>query len=193
MKTKNKAIEERILKSAAAFISDKGIKGWNMNDLAAEAGITKRTLYKIISSKEELIREIVFGNIYESRDEFFAKLNTEPDFVTYVDLIVDHIPEFLKNSYIHSYKDILSEYPEIEAEIVLEREKAFSQMREFFQRGIDKGYLHSDLSPEHIQQMLQAILIYFVKYSDSQEQATEKIRLALKYMLHGCISHDRKL
>lgn len=188
MKTKNRALEERVMKCAASFISDYGVRGWNMNDLAAAAGITKRTLYKIISTKEELVREIVFSNIHESREEFFAKLNAEPDYEGYINLIAETIPEFLKNSYINRYRDILNEYPEIEREIVLEREKAFSRMREFFQRGIDRGYLRSDSSPDQIQQMLQAILIYFVKYSESQEQATVKIRLALKYMLHGCVN-----
>jgi len=97
----------------------------------------------------------------------------------------------LKNSYINRYKDILHEYPDIEAEIVRENEKVYNHMTEFFQNGITRGYLKSDIKPEQMNQMLAAIMIFFVKYSDSQEEATEKIREALRYMLYGCVNRDQ--
>ncbi len=188
MKSKNKAMEERVLKSAKNFISSYGVKGWSMDDLASAAGITKRTLYKIISTKEQLVHDIVFENIRENREAFFQILQSGPDFGEYIDLIIFKIPELLKNSYINRYKDILHEYPDIEAEIVRENEQVNSHMRDFFQNGVDKGYLRKEIRPEHMSQMLAAIMIFFVKYSDSQEDATEKIREALRYMLHGCIN-----
>jgi AcrR family transcriptional regulator len=190
MKSKNKAMEERVLKNAQNFISSYGVKGWSMDDLASAAGITKRTLYKIISSKEQLIHDIVFRNISENREAFFQILQTGPDFREYIDLIIFKIPELLKNSYINRYRDILHEYPDIETEIVRENEKVYSHMREFFQNGINSGYLRKDIKPEQMHQMLAAIMIFFVKYSDSQEEATEKIRESLRYMLQGCINHD---
>jgi AcrR family transcriptional regulator len=190
MKSKNKAMEERVLKKAQDFISSYGVKGWSMDDLASAAGITKRTLYKIISSKEQLIHDIVFRNISENREAFFQILQTGPDFSEYIDLIIFKIPELLKNSYINRYRDILHEYPDIETEIVRENEKVYSHMREFFQNGINRGYLRKDIKPEQMHQMLAAIMIFFVKYSDSQEEATEKIRESLRYILQGCINHD---
>ncbi len=36
---------KRIKKSARTLIFAYGVKGWNMDDCAREAGITKRTLY----------------------------------------------------------------------------------------------------------------------------------------------------
>jgi len=181
-------MEERVLKSAQNFISSYGVKGWSMDDLASAAGITKRTLYKIISSKEQLVRDIVFENIRENREAFIQILQSGPDFGEYINLIIFKIPELLRDSYINRYKDILHEYPDIESEIVRENEQVSSQMREFFQSGVDKGYLRKEVRAEHMSQMLAAIMIFFVKYSDSQEDATEKIREALRYMLHGCIN-----
>jgi len=185
-------MEERVLKSAQNFVSSYGVKGWSMDDLASAAGITKRTLYKIISSKEQLIRDIVFENIRENREAFLRILQSGPDFSEYINLIIFKIPELLRDSYINRYKDILHEYPDIESEIVRENEQVSSQMREFFQSGVDKGYLRKEVRAEHMSQMLAAIMIFFVKYSDSQEDATEKIREALRYMLHGCINSDEQ-
>jgi len=190
MKSKNKAMEERVLKNAQSFISSYGVKGWSMDDLASAAGITKRTLYKIISSKEQLVRDIVFENIRENTEAFVQILQSGPDFTDYLELIVFKIPELLKNSYINRYKDILNEYPDIEAEIVHENEKVKSHMKEFFQSGIKRGYLRKEINPEMLNDMLAAIMIFFVKYSDSQEAATEKIREALGCMLYGCINYE---
>jgi AcrR family transcriptional regulator len=190
MKSKNKAMEERVLKSAQNFISSYGVKGWSMDDLASAAGITKRTLYKIISSKEQLVHDIVFSEIKENAEAFVQILQTGPDFDEYIKLIIFKIPELLKNSYINRYKDILHEYPDIEAGLIHENEKVKNHMTEFFQIGIDRGYLRKDMNPELMNNMLAAIMIFFVKYSDSQEDATEKIHEALRYMLHGCINSD---
>ncbi|PKL15580.1 MAG: hypothetical protein CVV49_20700 [Spirochaetae bacterium HGW-Spirochaetae-5] len=188
MKSKNKAMEERVLKNAQNFVSNYGVKGWSMDDLASAAGITKRTLYKIISSKEQLVHDIVFHEIRENADAFVQILQTGPDFKEYIDLIIFRIPELLKNSYINRYRDILHEYPDIEAELVRENEKVKSTMRDFFQRGVEKGYLRKEINPDLINDMLASVMIFFVKYSDSQEAATEKIREALRYLLHGCIN-----
>ena len=181
-------MEERVLKNAQNFVSNYGVKGWSMDDLASAAGITKRTLYKIISSKEQLVHDIVFHEIRENADAFVQILQTGPDFKEYIDLIIFRIPELLKNSYINRYRDILHEYPDIEAELVRENEKVKSTMRDFFQRGVEKGYLRKEINPDLINDMLASVMIFFVKYSDSQEAATEKIREALRYLLHGCIN-----
>ncbi len=190
MKSKNKAMEERVMKHAGNFISDYGVKGWSMDDLASAAGITKRTLYKIISSKEQLVHDIVFHDMKENAEAFVQILHTGPDFSEYLDLIIFKIPELLKNSYINRYKDILHEYPDIENEIVHENEKVRDHMKEFFRIGIDKGYLRKEIKPDQMNDMLAAIMIFFVKYSESQVEATEKIREALRYMLHGCVNHE---
>jgi len=191
MKTKNKALEERIFKHTEAFIARNGIKGWNMNDLAAEAGITKRTLYKIIESKELLIREIVFRNIFEIRDKISEILKTGDDVLTSIDRIISTITELLRNNIINRYGDILNEFPDLESEIVKENEIFFSQLRDFLSRGIAEGYLMKDLSPDFMYRSFLAILFYFIKYSKSQEEAADSIGLALRCMFRGSINYER--
>jgi hypothetical protein len=63
-------------------------------------------------------------------------------------------------------------------------------MNSFFQRGIDKGYFKGDVNSEYINKTLAAVLIFFVKYSASQEEAAEKIREVLRYILFGCINTE---
>lgn len=184
-------MEERVLKNAKNFISGYGVKGWSMDDLASASGITKRTLYRIISSKEQLVHDIVFQNIDENKEAVLKILHSGPGFDEYINLIIFKIPELVKNTYIKRYKEILLEYPDLEEEIVRENMKVNNHMRDFFQSGIDRGYLRKDIDAEQVNQMLGSFLLFFVKYSDSQEEATGKIREALRYMLSGCIDREK--
>ncbi|HOP65193.1 MAG TPA: TetR/AcrR family transcriptional regulator [Spirochaetota bacterium] len=191
MKTKNKAIEERIFKSTEILIIRNGVKGWNMNDLAAHAGITKRTLYRFIDSKEQMIRETVFRNIFEIRDEVFEILQAGDDVLTAIDKIISRITELMRGNILSRYGDILNEYPEIESGIVSENEIFFTQLREFLSRGIEEGYFVKELTPDFMYRTFLAILFYFFKYSESREEAADSIALALRCMFRGSINYDK--
>jgi AcrR family transcriptional regulator len=190
MKTKNKLLEEKIFHNALKFLSSQGIKGWNMNDLAAESGITKRTLYKIIESKELLVLDIILKSIDETRKKFLEITRSEPDYIRCLDRIVGSIPELMKNVYITRFNEILREYPDIEPRIVAENEIFFIEFRDFFQSGIDRGILKKSLTPEFILSVFQSLLLFFAKYSTSQEEALEKLSLALHCMVHGGINDE---
>ena len=191
MKTKNKALEERVFKNAKTFISRNGIKGWNMNDLASDCGTTKRTLYKIIESKEQLVREVLFRNIYEIRDKIFELIQAGDDFLPTLDRIILEIAELMKNNFVSRYSDILNEYPELENEIVKENEIFFTQLRDFLSRGIAEGYLISELTPDFIYRSFLAVFFYFIKYSKTQDEAADSIGLALRCLYRGTISYER--
>lgn len=192
MKTKNKALEERILRNTESLISRNGIKGWNMNDLASHAGITKRTLYKIIESKEQLIREIVFKNIFEIRDKISEIIKGSDDVLSGIDHIITTIAELLRNNIINRYGEILNEFPDLEAEIVKENAIFFSQLRDFLSKGIEDGYLVKDLTPDFMYRTFLANLFYFIKYSRTQEEAADNMALALRCMFRGSINYEKK-
>ena len=185
MKSKSKASEEKVFKSAETLMSRYGIKGWNMNDLAAASGITKRILYKIITSKEQLIRDVAFNNINAMREKLFDIIRTNEGFMECLELIIVAIPELLKNNYINNYSDILNEFPELEADLVRENEKLSNDILLFFQRGIDSGLISNNVTPAFINQMFQGLIIHFAKYSSSETETAEKLSIALRSLVFG--------
>jgi len=190
MKAKNKTLEERVYRTAEEFLTKYGIKGWNMNDLAAESGITKRTLYKIIESKESLIRNIVFKNIMDMREQLLFIIRSDKNFLQSLEQIVYKIPELLKSTFISKYGEILHEYPDIELEFVRETEIFFNELRDYFQNGINSGFLKKELTPDFIYHSFQAIALYFIKYSKTQSEAADRIGLALKLIFQGSINRE---
>ncbi len=187
MKSKSKAIEEKVFKNVETLMLQYGIKGWNMNDLAGISGITKRTLYKIIASKEQLIRDVAFNNIRRIRERVFEIIKSDSAFKERMDKLITAIPELFKNNYINNYSDILNEFPELEADIVKENEKLSADLRLFFQSGIDCGCIRKDITPVLVQQMIQAFIIYFAKYSSSETEVADRIKMSLHCLINGLV------
>mgnify|MGYP002520011769 CR=1 FL=1 len=52
-------LKEKVAQVAAVAFMQKGIKNVKMDDVAAELGISKRTLYELFSDKEELLLDVV--------------------------------------------------------------------------------------------------------------------------------------
>ena len=52
-------LKEKVAQVAAVAFMHKGIKNVKMDDVAAELGISKRTLYELFSDKEELLLDVV--------------------------------------------------------------------------------------------------------------------------------------
>lgn len=190
MKSIRKKNEEKVFESTETLMLRHGIKGWNMNDLAEASGITKRTLYKIIVSKEQLIRDVAFKNLRSIEEKVFEIIKSDSGFMERLERLIITIPEIFKNNYINNYSDILNEFPELEADIVRESEKITSDLRLFFQDGIDNGCLRKDVNPALVQQMIQAFIIYFAKYVASEAELADKIRISLQCLIHGISSQS---
>lgn len=73
--------EERrasILAAAARAFAHEGYAATSMEDVAAEAGVTKLIVYRHFESKEELYRAILEGVSTRLRQEFLRELNADP-------------------------------------------------------------------------------------------------------------------
>ena len=182
---KSRAIEERVLKTAQNFISCHGVKGWNMDSLANASGICKRTLYKTVTSKEQLIRDICIKAVIDIQNRFIEINKPEKDFMEAFEEMLQIVPDLLKNNYIFNFNEILHEYPSLEPEFIKENNKLFNNVRVFLQSGINNGYLRDDISPTFLHQMFQAFVLYFMKYSTPQSESSVNIDHALHYLLEG--------
>lgn len=68
-------IKERIIKEATQMFATMGVKSVRMDDIAAECGISKRTIYELFSSREELMQECMEYYMNSMRDDMAACTN----------------------------------------------------------------------------------------------------------------------
>jgi AcrR family transcriptional regulator len=61
----DEAVRTRIVAAARALIFERGFLRTTVDDITAELGISKATLYKSFRSKEDILRSVVRGNMEE--------------------------------------------------------------------------------------------------------------------------------
>jgi len=72
MKSQNEHVIARVHEATVELLVSRGARGWNMDDLAANSGISKRTLYKIVISREAVVEKVVMDGLQESMDKILA-------------------------------------------------------------------------------------------------------------------------
>ena len=81
MKDSKRAIKEaNIIEAAERVFAVVGFKNAKMEDIAAEAGITKVTLYSYFQSKENLYLAITYKSLQLLIDEFYRVIEKKQNF-----------------------------------------------------------------------------------------------------------------
>jgi Transcriptional regulator len=184
MKSNDERIDARILVCAEDLLFQKGLQGWNMDQLASQAGLAKRTLYKIVGTKEKLIERIVMNKIFEIQHKLQNIVESEKDFFVALDEFICTYPNILG---LASGKlgEIYLEYPAIEEQVICRRRELADYLYNFIQSGKDTGKIRQDVDVEILIQALQAILLHFIKHERDSTAFRNRLTIAMQYIFHG--------
>jgi len=185
LKTTDKRLEQRIMDSATSFIFQKGVRGWSMDQLAATAGLAKNTLYKMVSSKEDLVEKVIVEYVQGIQSKMVAIIDNEPDYLTALDRMAEHFSEVVGGPHINILQEVFMDYPSIEETVYRHRDELTVRIIRFLEEGINKGILRSDLEPGLIFQMLQALVLYFARSTSEGPELRGKLKLAFKCLING--------
>jgi|GEM_PF-3690103 len=104
--------EDRIVKAFKEMACQQGINAVRMEELAARAGITKKTIYAYFTGKRDLVDRLV--DAFNSEVSYqFEIVMTKSDLIENVAATIEHVLKegaFLFN--IQSLKDLQTYYPE---------------------------------------------------------------------------------
>jgi AcrR family transcriptional regulator len=181
---KSETHRARVYDIARGFVLERGASGWSMDDLAAEAGITKRTLYRIIDSKERLVGEVVTGFIAGGQEKIAVIIASEKDYFTSARSIMAQFPALAGGLGSHAVSDILVQYPAVEKQVIARRSELTAGIIRFFDRGISAGLLREGFTGEFVLQLFQAMVLYFIKSSQGDE-FSKNINAAFEVLLTG--------
>ncbi|MBR1420061.1 MAG: TetR family transcriptional regulator [Selenomonadaceae bacterium] len=186
MKYRDESIEQNVVQKALAILDRRGLRGWNMTELADETGLAKNTLYRIIGSKEKLMEQIAefhcekiyakLMQILEEDGEFFTKLEKLVE--TYVELTPIYFAE------------IFREFPRIESTISEKNSEARKKSIQYIKLGKARGFIREDLDAEWIFDLLRAVGLHY-RANESESERREKIRFAFHCIFHGIIKDDQ--
>lgn len=148
--------EERILKAFKEMARYQGINAIRMEELAARAGVTKKTIYNYFTGKKDLVEKTVDGFISEVVYQVESVM-TKSDLIESIAAPMEHLLKegaFLFN--IQSLKDLQIYYPETWQKILEFRISMVSSVVDIiFKRTRKKWVLEMD--PRIIREALLAI------------------------------------
>ncbi len=141
-------IRRSILEVSYSKFAVHGFKKVTIDEIAAELGISKKTVYKLFSSKEEILREVVLGKM-NLLLEIFSKIQSMKE--SSVDKI-QAISEIVSTHINEQWQRILTEvrlnapglFKEIDAII---QEKLSLGWQKIFIDGQKNGWIRKDIDP----------------------------------------------
>ncbi len=152
-------LQKKILKTAIDDFREKGIKAVKMDDIACHLSISKRTLYEIYRTKEDLLYACVKYN-HESFEEKLAQEIKDDSNV--MDILVSFLRLHIENSGTTNplfYSEI-HKYPRVMEYISNRNETNRSKSIQFMMRGVREGCFRGDVNYEIINSMTEVFMKY---------------------------------
>ena len=141
-------IRQTILDVSYARFAEYGFKKVTIDEIAAELGISKKTVYKLFSSKEEILREVVlakmnallsiFENIQALKESSVDKIQAISE------IVGTHINEQWQRILIEVRMNAPSLFKEIDTII---QEKLALGWQKIFIEGQKGGWIRKDIDP----------------------------------------------
>ncbi|HOA07209.1 MAG TPA: TetR/AcrR family transcriptional regulator [Spirochaetota bacterium] len=181
-------IRKQILRHVGEIIFTKGTKGWNMDDLSARAGLAKNTLYRIIGSKEDIIKEAVIEHIKDVQSSLYGILHSEENYSSRLKKALNIFPDLLNAVYSESFSCVFRDFPSVEATIINRRKEISKSIVDFINEGILNKELKKNLNAEIVFETFQAIVLYYLKSDYKPHEKKSKISDAFGIIMNGIIS-----
>jgi AcrR family transcriptional regulator len=165
-----------------------GIRNVTMDDIANELGISKKTLYKQVADKSELISRIIDHEYNEIKKQV-ATINTlSEDPIEALLRLNAFVVRYLKSIAPTAIYDLKKQYPDIYEQQADKFAALFANiLRENINQGKSLGLYHQYIDCDII------ISIHSVRYSHLQqvwepENTAEKIEKMAHYYLQGLVT-----
>lgn len=138
--------KSQILMLAQRIFLTRGFKNVNMDDLAREMGISKKTLYQHFENKVDLIHQILEAYISQEKKTCTEILSSKYNPIQKLVNIQKHNYEMLRSLNPIALHELQRFFPQ--AWSIFEHYKTdfiFNQVRNNYQEGIELGYYRKDL------------------------------------------------
>ncbi len=178
-------IQERVTKVAMDMMLKFGLKGLNMVELSHECGLAKATLYKIIGTKEDLVREIAFEIFNVNIIKMLEPYKTIDDPVQATQEFLDNYLSYAIAGQKILIQQIYKEYPLIEKDVDVKYEDEISLVYKRYSEWQEKGLIRQDTNVEYCIDALQSLNDIYLTRHYTEEETIDRLRTAFRCMIRG--------
>ncbi len=154
-------IRKRIMETAHKTLFRYGIKALTMDDLAAQLGMSKKTLYTYFSCKKELVEETMdctISRVFSKQDIMIKEADSPIDKLMAVFL---PILEMLASMDPILMKDLNKFYPDLWCKVDQKRRQRFSLINEIIADGVDQG-IFIPIRPDVLANIILVTMFNFI-------------------------------
>jgi AcrR family transcriptional regulator len=187
LKINNSAIQKNIIALTEKLLQKHGIKGWNMDTVAHEAGMAKNTLYKIIRTKEQLIEKIIISRLRANIDAIVGIFKSEPEFLTAVEIGSRHLAHAISEENPLLLVQVFREYPAIKEKFDTIASKLSTSIHYYLNRAKKTGIIRKDVDNDILISSVTAIINHYVSLPYKGKEFEERIYKAFSYLLKGIL------
>ena len=187
-------LRSKIIETALKAFRARGIRAVTMDDVAAELKISKRTLYEIFSTKEEVLSECVM-KYFEDRC-----LNMEVQ-IAHCKNVMEIVMVFfrkkideIRHTNPQFYAD-MAQYPQLADYLKAQKERIRKEAAKFFERGRQEGYFREEFNEELVSVLFEAVNKHVMETRLYQQYSFEEIfkNLAVITLRGVCTDKGLKL
>jgi len=187
-KINNKGIHDNILKITEALLLRHGIRGWNMDSVAVEAGISKNTLYEIINSKEQLIEDVVINRLRNNVETIAGIFRDESDFVKACELGTRHLAHTTYMYDLLILPQVFREYPSIKKKFDSISGKISTSIHNYLNQAKKDGVVRKDVDNDIAISCITAIINHSLSGNIKGKKFEEQLYQAFSYLIKGILT-----
>ena len=187
---------KRILASADQVFYQRGLRKVTVEELCAGMAISKRTFYKHFPDRDALVEAIIANRMAEVGPLIIENLNSRrpvPEILErHFDLLVNKV--FTRVS-VQMLADLQVMLPEVWERIETVRGLALQALAEMIRKGQKRGAIRSDLDPEVLGKIIQAVVPTIANPAFLMEQglSLEQIAMTMKrILLYGLLKPGKE-
>ncbi len=178
-----------ILAQSAQLFMRLGIRSVNMDDVAKELGMSKKTLYKYVKDKNDLVHQ-VFSEYLRCEEQMVSNILTENDnAIDEIIGITKFVSEQLGNIHPAVLFDMQKYYPDVWS--LMEKHKQnfiYSCTLNNLERGMKQGYYRSNLNADVIARLYVAkidVVLDSAVFPSQEYQLAEVHMEWMRYHIRG--------
>lgn len=140
----------KVINIAHELILQRGIRSITMNEIAAEAGMSKRTLYEIFSNKEDLLEKLLEVLYEEHRNTINTIIEGTQSCIIGLLNVLKHKLEEHKHKHEPGkeffFSDLKKIYPKVAEKHTKYRDSYLVFMAKHLEKGVEQQTVRSDLN-----------------------------------------------
>lgn len=138
--------DPELLRAIRPIIFEKGLKATTMDIVAQRLRMSKRTLYEIFDSKNDMILRVIEFNEEIMRTKMAELLRESPNVIVALIRIFKFHRDILEKTNIDFFKDMDRLYPELRQKHENCSDSRLKQSMKIFEMGVEQGVFRPDVN-----------------------------------------------